>query len=312
MFFISPKLGGFHKLIQLILRSIPVQDLFAYSQITRQLRQFFQEKKGFIEVPSQSRLSILAACEDPETITQFVFSGVNYPLPQTGQMWLEAEILNNPTVPGVFCATTSYRNEPFPIPGRHDKIFPMFEFESAGTIADMKKLESELLEFLGFPAPVSCLYDEICQEYGVSEIKSEHEFMLQRDHGNVVSLERFPQRTHPFWNMKHDKNGIYNKVDIILHGMETIGSAERSTNVEEMRDNFFTISNGQYAKLLFNAFGEERVLKELELYLSLPMFPRFGAGIGVTRLARAMKLEGLIPSDQTVQYKKPHLAVVGE
>jgi len=273
-----------------------VQDIFAYSHIIRKLRHFFQEIKGYVEVPAQPRLSILAACEDPETISQFVFSGVNYPLPQTGQMWLEAEILKNPSVPGVFCITTSYRNEPFPIEGRHDKIFPMFEFESAGGLDVLKKVEAELVEYLGFPAPVSCLYQDICNRYGVEEIKAEQELTLQKEFGNVVSLEHFPQHTHPFWNMKHDKEGIFNKVDVILYGMETIGSAERSTNVNEMRDYFFTLSNGQYAQLLFNAFGKERVTKELDAYLALPMFPRFGGGIGVTRLARAMNLAGLIPA----------------
>src|SRR5690606_1789986 len=102
-----------------LLRRIPVQDIRAYNYIVQQMRRFFQDIKGYIEVPSQSRLSILAACEDPKTISQFVFNGVNYPLPQTGQMWLEIELLKNPNAPGVFCATTSYRNEPFPVPGRH-------------------------------------------------------------------------------------------------------------------------------------------------------------------------------------------------
>jgi len=281
-----------------------VQDLFSYNHIIRELRHFFQEKKGFVEVPAQSRLSILAACEDPETISQFVFSGVNYPLPQTGQMWLEAEILKNPGIPGVFCTTTSYRNEPFPIAGRHDKIFPMFEFEASGGMDGLRQLETELLEFLGFPTPVSCLYESMCQRYTTEELKSEHELKLQQDFGNVISLEHFPQRTHPFWNMKRGQNGLYNKVDVILYGMETIGSAERSSNVEEMRHNFYTISNGQYAKLLFNAFGEERVKKELDEYLALSMFPRFGGGIGITRMARAMKLAGLIPASQQAEEKQ--------
>lgn len=287
-----------------------MQDLFAYNYLIRKLRQFFQEKKGFIEVPAQSRLSILAACEDPETISQFVFSGVNYPLPQTGQMWLEAEILKNPTVPGVFCVTTSYRNEPFPIPGRHDKIFPMFEFESAGGMDQLRKIETELLEFLGFPTPVSCLYEAMCKKYATNEIKSDHESQIQKDFGNVVMLEHFPQRTHPFWNMKHNKLGIFNKIDVLLYGMETIGSAERSSNVDEMRENFHTLSDGQYAKLLYAAFGEERVLAELDEYLSLPMFERFGGGIGVTRLARAMRLANLLPEEHTTAQRTQE-AVMG-
>lgn len=272
-----------------------MKDIFAYNKIIREMRRFFQDLKGFVEVPAQPRLSILAACEDPKTITQFIFSGVNYPLPQTGQMWLEREILENPGVPGVFCITTSYRNEPFPIPGRHDKIFPMFEFESKGGMDQMRALEAELVEFLGFKTkPVSHLYNDLCRQYNVTDLSAQEELRMQRDYGNVISLEHFPQHTHPFWNMKHDKNGIYNKIDVILHGVETIGSAERSTNVEEMRHNFFNISEGQYAKLLFSAFGEERVMAELDEYLSLPMFPRFGGGIGITRMARAMQLEGLL------------------
>jgi aspartyl/asparaginyl-tRNA synthetase len=277
-----------------------VLDIHSYNYLVKQLRCFFQEKKGFIEVPAQSRLSILAACEDPKTISEFVFDGINYPLPQTGQMWLEAEILNNPGVPGVFCVTTSYRNEPNPIAGRHFKIFPMFEFESHGGMDDLKKIEIELVRFLGFKSPVHCLYQDICEQYGIQEIRAEHELMMQKDFGDSICLEYFPQRTHPFWNMKHSHNGIFNKVDVILHGMETIGSAERSTNVAEMRENFHTLSDGEYAQLLYNAFGKERVLAELEAYLSLEMFPRFGAGIGVTRLERAMKLDGLIPVNESL------------
>src|SRR5579863_6439904 len=105
-----------------------MRDIFAFNKITQKSRQFFQDQLGFIEVPAQSRLSILAACEDPANIVPFSFRDTLYPLPQTGQMWLEVELLKNPTVPGVFCITTSYRNEPNPIPGRHERIFPMVEF----------------------------------------------------------------------------------------------------------------------------------------------------------------------------------------
>jgi len=271
-----------------------MEDIHSYDYITQRLRSFFQGRKGFVEVPAQSRLSILAACEDPKTIAQFTFGDKNYPLPQTGQMWLEFELLKNPGVSGVFCQTTSYRNEPNPIPGRHDKIFPMFEFEAGGTIEDLKQLEKELLEFLGFNTPISLDYEELCEKYDISELSAEHEELIEKDFGPSISLETFPQRTHPFWNMKHTKKGMFNKVDILLYGMETIGSAERSTNIEEMKQNFLGISNGEYSKLLFDKFGEDRVMEELNNYLSLKMFPRFGGGIGVTRLRRAMKIAGLI------------------
>lgn len=89
--------------------------------------------------------------------------------------------------------------------------------------------------------------------------------------------------------MKKDGE-VAKKIDAILYGMETIGSAERSCNVEEMRELFHTISHGMYAKLLFNLFGKERVEKELNEFLSLDFFPRFGGGIGLTRMIRAISL----------------------
>jgi hypothetical protein len=41
---------------------------------------------------------------------------------------------------------------------------------------------------------------------------------------------------------------------------------------------------------LFELFGKERVEKELDEFLSLNFFPRFGGGIGMTRMARAYEL----------------------
>ena len=67
--------------------------IFEYNKAIKLLRDFFQEEKGFIEIPAQSRKSILAACEDPETVSQYIFEGQNWPLPQTGQMWLEKELV---------------------------------------------------------------------------------------------------------------------------------------------------------------------------------------------------------------------------
>ena len=90
--------------------------------------------------------------------------------------------------------------------------------------------------------------------------------------------------------MKKNENETFNKVDVILYGQETIGSAERSCNVEEMREMFYTIENGGYSDKLFELFGKERVEKELENFLSLEFFPRFGWGCGLTRLGRAYEL----------------------
>ena len=90
------------------------------------------------------------------------------------------------------------------------------------------------------------------------------------------------------------KEGRAKKVDVILHGIETIGSAERSTDPEEMRRQFYTISEGKYANILFSNFTKERVEKELNDFLSFKFFKRSGGGIGITRMIRAMKLSGII------------------
>ena len=267
-----------------------MKDTKTYNELVQKMRGFFLDK-GFIEVPTQSRLSILAACENPHSIATFNYNGEVWPLPQTGQMWLEYELLKNPEWNGVFCISTSYRQEKNPIPGRHELIFPMFEFESKGGMKDMVKLESELLNYLGFDEPFEVNYDDVCEEYGgVSILEDEHESRMWLEKGSVISLQNFPLRTNPFWNMKHKENSIFNKVDVILYGQETIGSAERSCDPEEMRHNFYTIEDGGYSTKLFELFGKDRVEKELEEFLSFNFFPRFGGGIGMTRLARAWKL----------------------
>ena len=262
-----------------------------YNELVQKMRSFFLEK-GFIEVPTQSRLSILAACENPHSVKTFEYGGLIWPLPQTGQMWLEHELLMNPEWEGVFCISTSYREEKNPIPGRHELIFPMFEFESKGGMKELIKLEGDLLAYLGFANEmVEVNYDDMCQEYGgVPILEDEHETRMWKELGPVVSLQHFPRRTNPFWNMKKGENGTFNKVDVILYGQETIGSAERSCDVEEMREMFYTIEDGKYCEKLFELFGKERVEKELEEFLSLKFFSRYGFGIGLTRLARAYEL----------------------
>jgi aspartyl/asparaginyl-tRNA synthetase len=261
-----------------------------YHTLVQKMREFFLQK-GFYEVPTQSRLSILAACENPHSITTYNYQGLVWPLPQTGQMWLEYELLKNPEWKGCFCISTSYRQEKNPIPGRHELIFPMFEFESKGTMEDMLRLESELLTHLGFDSPVEVKYDDVCQEYGgVPILENEHEQRMWDEKGPVISLQHFPLRTNPFWNMRHNDNGIFNKVDVILYGQETIGSAERSSDIEKMREMFYTIEDGKYSEKLFELFGKDRVEKELEDFFKHDFFPRFGGGIGMTRMARAYEM----------------------
>lgn len=259
-----------------------------FSNAVDLLRSFFLAK-GFQEVHTQNRLSILAACEDPTTIATYNYAGEVWPLPQTGQMWLEYELLTKPHVPGFFCVSTSYRQEPSPVPGRHELIFPMFEFEFPGTFDDLESILIDLCKFMGFENVTGKNYKEWADLYNVEELDNDHEKSMCDKFGTCM-IKNFPNNTSPFWNMKQRGDGTAAKIDVIIEGQETIGSAERSSDPEEMRHMFHTISGGMYANLLYNKFGKERVEKELSEFLKHDFQTRVGGGIGLTRLIRALDL----------------------
>ena len=200
-------------------------------------------------------------------------------------MWLEYELLKNPSKDGFFCVSTSYRQEPNIIEGRHDLIFPMFEFEFPGTIDNIETMEKELVAHLGYDEEVDARdYEEWCSWFGVDELTHDEEGQMT----GPSMIKNFPNETSPFWNMKQNGDGTAAKIDVILGGMETIGRAESSSNPEEMREMFHTISDGMYANLLYGQFGKERVERELDDFLSLNFIPRVGGGIGLTRLINAI------------------------
>jgi len=275
-------------------------NLFEFDYISNKLREFFRSK-GLLECHVQDQLSILSACEDTTTLGEFNYSGQNWPLKQTNQMDLEDIIMYyKDKIPGVYCVTTSYRQEQNPNPSRHMLIFPMFEFEIPGDVNALEAFQRELLEHLGFGDRNSFPsgdYLDICKKYGTNEIEHEHEMMLYNEYGNVFFLKNFPGESNPFWNMsRHNGTDIAKKIDVILCGIETFGSAERSCNKDEMNKLFHTISNGAYAETLFNRFGKDRVEAELTKFLNNDFFVRSGCGIGFSRLARAMKMMNLLPS----------------
>ena len=279
-----------------------------FTNVTHKLRDFFDDL-GFVEVHTQNRLSILAACEDPNTVATFEYSNQTWPLPQTGQMWLEYELLKNPKLKGVYCVSTSYRQEKNPILGRHELIFPMFEFEAPGDFNDLIMLEKKLCSYLGFWVYKNFdfsigKYMDLVKRFRSDDniINNSHENILCRENNGVFFITHFPHYTSPFWNMKNQSllitlpiNGkpqndnLALKCDVLLGGMETIGSAERSSDAGEMREKFYTVSDGKYSNLLFEKFGKDRVIKELDEFLEHDFFPRYGGGIGITRLMSALK-----------------------
>jgi aspartyl/asparaginyl-tRNA synthetase len=275
-----------------------------FDKMVSKLRGFFISR-GYLETFPQPLLSILAACEDPKTVRSFNFNGNIWPLPQTSQIWLEYYLLKYyEKIDGVFTLTASYRDEPKPIEGRHEKNFAMFEAEHKGDFSHLLNTLSELMVHLKLVKKKNDIpfieYNELCKKYNTNLLEADHEELIWKDYGDVVGIIKFKQSTHPFWNMKqHGKDEktqelLYNKCDLIICGQETFGSAERSIDIEQMRNNFYTISNGMYAKLLFDQFGKERVEHELDDYLSLNMKQRWGFGMGCGRLLRALKIKKII------------------
>ena len=166
----------------------------------------------------------------------------------------------------------------------------MFEFEMPGSIDDLKAMEYELVDYLGFSKPEERTYAAWQQHYGLwcdGELEAEQEISMCADFGTAMITD-FPEFTSPFWNMSRNPDGTSRKIDVILGGMETIGSAERSCDVDMMRDTFHTITDSAYSDLLFDLFTKERVQAELEQFLQYDFFPRVGGGIGLTRMIAAL------------------------
>lgn len=274
-------------------------DFKKYHHVATKFREFFNSK-GMFEVPAQTDLSILACCENPKTVSIFTMAGMTWPQQQSGQMVLEEVLLKNPDLPGVYCFTTSYRDEVDSemIPGRHDKVFPMVEFEITQDFDGLLSFQKEILEYLNFSLDNDrkVSYLEALEELGLraeDEIEAKDENKLG-EKNDIIYLHSFPEHTHPFFNMKRFKSsGLYQKIDILIGGVEIFGSAEREVDPDKMRKRFFAVSDKEYAYLLFKEFGEERVMKELEKYLALPMIVRSGCGVGLTRLIRIMDKKGM-------------------
>ena len=121
----------------------------------------------------------------------------------------------------------------------------MFEFEMPGTIDDLKKMEYDLCKYLGFDSITERTYKEWQEHFQIDgELEASHEESMYNNFGSCMITD-FPEFTSPFWNMSRYEDGVHSKkIDVILGGMETIGSAERSTDKEQMRDTFHTITNG--------------------------------------------------------------------
>jgi aspartyl/asparaginyl-tRNA synthetase len=260
-----------------------------FDRVVNKIRIFFKEK-GFIEVYCQDKLSTLVACENPADMITYEYNDQIWPMSQTTLFCLDNFLMQNPQENGFFCISTSYQK-------RHN--FPIFEYEMKGNIDDLRQLNTDLLNSLGFN-PNNILYprenyDNICNRYEVNQLENEHKYTINQDYGPVFFLENFPERTTPMWDIKlNDLRTHSNKIDIILHGIDTISSSEKSCNIFEMNENFHTFSGGGYSELLYEKLGKNRVENDLNDFLNNDFIPRASGRILITQMIQAMTLSNLL------------------
>ena len=85
----------------------------------------------------------------------------------------------------------------------------MFEFESHGTISELFQFEIDLLKYLGFENNFhSYDYNSLSKHYDIKELTSIEENAMEKDFGNIVFINQFPEYTNPFWNMSKNNNGL--------------------------------------------------------------------------------------------------------
>lgn len=279
-------------------------NIFKYNSLMKRMKEFCY-KKQFVEMPAQNNnLQLVAACEDPFNVVMSKHQGEIWPEPQSAQMNEEFAIMHYPFVDGVFCISTSTRDEDRVDSDRYFYKFPMLEVEFWGKLSNLINFQKELLEYLGFGPRDSfpeLYYTDLMKQYGVKELTHEHEDRMCKDYGPIVFLKQFPDFTDPYWNMNNtdpedlrDPNiPCSDKVDGIFYGREASGGAQRSCDPKKMMENFEQIVNGEFAKMMYNKFGRIRVLSELESYHSLKFKVRSGVGFGISRVIRAVQLAGL-------------------
>ena len=165
------------------LRLIPPRD---FDACVSKLREFFKYKMGLQKSILRAH-TVYGCVRGSQTISTYNYGGKIWPLPQTAQMWLEDVLLSDPDLKGAFTVSTSYRNEPDPVPGRHELTFPMFEFEMKGNMTDLENLMISLCKDLGFSQTDGSFpggdYNNVAKMYGVKELEHEHEARLEDDYG---------------------------------------------------------------------------------------------------------------------------------
>jgi len=258
--------------------------------------KFFCLERGFFECYVENEISIFSSWDDPFKIKTFKYNNNVVPFTQSNQIHLEYEMLKNPNRPGYFCITNIYDNSENSL-----SSYPIIEFILKGNMTALEIFEKELLMYLDYDKKFNCNekdYSYISKKLNrnVSELSNDVKLKIYEKFGPVFLLKNYPEYVNMHWTTKKDLNyNTYNKIVVLLSGIEVIESYEKNTDKNEMLTNFKTLENGLYSKKLFESFGEKQVKEELDNYLTNNFFIRSVGKIYIDRLITSMLKEGLIP-----------------
>lgn len=227
-----------------------------FDRTVKALRDFFA-KREFKEVNSQCRPSILAAWEFPERLQAYNARGTEWPLPQSGIVWLERELRKDPDAAGFFCLTNSYGAAAAAQPR------PIFEFAFRGDQTALRTLVTALMTSL-LP----------------------HNF---EGDGRIVTNSSLAEC--PFWNVavvpsgENDSKRVRN-CDAYFKDNKLISAAERTQEKAEMFYKFCVSHGGRYSLGLYRHFGQSRTEAEFTEYVNDCSFLRSTGSVDVMTLSR--------------------------
>ncbi len=227
-----------------------------FDRTVKALRDFFA-KREFKEVNSQCRPSILAAWEFPERLQAYNARGTEWPLPQSGIVWLERELRKDPDATGFFCLTNSYGAAAAAQPR------PIFEFAFRGDQTALRTLVTALMTSL-LP----------------------HNF---EGDGRIVTNSSLAEC--PFWNVAaapSGENGSQRARNCDAHfkGTRLVSAAERTQDKNAMSYKFCVSYGGRYSLGLYHYFGQARTEAEFARYVNDCSFLRSTGSVDVMALSR--------------------------
>jgi hypothetical protein len=246
-------------------------DIQEYNKFIVKVRHFF-ESKGFIEVPETTH-TLTTTCEmDPDDLVLCRKNGMIVCLPQSNLKWIQY-LLFNARRNGLFMTGISYNRGTM----EDKKIHPILDFAAHGTIDDLLQILTDFCKYMDLGKPlyinpwgINILKDSECEKY-----KDKSSCIITNGLDKIFNKY--------FWQYKL-VDTQYKVASLILYGKRIILGGERSTDINKMMFDMYTIDNGEYIKTLYNIYNMKHVDDELLRHPSIKWTTRYGATINLEAL----------------------------